>query len=70
MCTIRTASSTLEYRTVQNCLSIKSFTELLGRYERFNTKRNSPGTLLGINARGEQRRVGNGGDENGSEIRP
>jgi hypothetical protein len=60
----------LEYRTVQYSLSIKSFTDLFGGYERFKIKRYSLGTDFGIRARGEERKVGKGGDKKGPEIRP
>jgi hypothetical protein len=60
----------LEYRTVQYSLSIKSFTDFSGGYERFKIKRYSPGTDFGIRARGEERKVGKGGVKKGPEIRP
>ena len=60
----------LEYRTVQYSLSIKSFIDFSGGYERFKIKRYSPGTDFGIRARGEERKVGKGGDKKGPEIRP
>jgi hypothetical protein len=59
----------LEYRTAQYSLSIKSFTDFSGEYERFKIKRYSPGTDFGIRARGEERKVGKGGDKKGPEIR-
>jgi hypothetical protein len=60
----------LEYRTVQYSLSINSLTHFSGGYERFKIKRYSPGTVFGIRARGEERKVGKGGDKKGPEIRP
>jgi hypothetical protein len=60
----------LEYRKIQYSLSIKSFTDFSGGYERFKIKRYSPGTDFGIRARGEERKVGKGGVKKGPEIRP
>jgi hypothetical protein len=60
----------LEYRTVQYSLSIKIAYRFLWGYERFKIKRYSPGTVFGIRARGEERKVGKGGDKKGPEIRP
>ena len=49
---------------------MKSLTDFSGGYERFKIKRYSPGTDFGIRARGEERKVGKGGDKKGPEIRP